>query len=60
MTWLQMALGALAGAGAGLLLARSGVKACSKEGCNSRIPVPAAMLAGAVVGAAMVYYIASR
>ncbi len=56
--YLGAVLGALAGAAGGYLLSR--VRPCGSQACNVKARTAYSMLAGAVFGAAFVYYLLTR
>ena len=56
MPWMRILTGALAGGLLGALLGRS--RACHAGQCNLRVNRAAGILAGAVFGAALAFYLA--
>ncbi len=58
MLWAKIVAGAMVGAAFGLLAGRARV--CSSETCHARANLLASVIAGAVFGAAVAYYLASK
>lgn len=58
MLWARMLAGALVGVAVGMLMGRTRV--CRSPHCHARLNMFASIAAGAVFGAAVAYYFASR
>lgn len=58
MLWAKVLAGALIGAAAGVLLGRA--KVCRSEQCSARNNLLAGIVAMAVFGAAVAYYLSTR